>query len=140
MREHQAKPADEHDDSQHNSKSNQQSTMTATPRLAVNPAQRQAKVLQLQRTHGNKFVQRMLMQRAPANDDAVATAPAEGQSTPIGDGSVTLSAQGGVLNIQASAITGNVASTNLSGVLQADTIVADTVVGASYTPGAGNVM
>ena len=63
-----------------------------------------------------------------------------GASTPIGDGSVVLSAQGGVLNIQAASITGNAALTDFSGVVRADTVIADTVVGSSYTPGAGNTM
>ena len=147
MHDYQTQNTEEQDVQEHSHKNPQadhQLSAQQMPQGVGSPALRQAQILQLQRTHGNKFVQRML-QRDPENTatadaDTTASPSAVGQSTPIGDGSVVLSAQGGVLNIQAASISGNAALTDFSGVVRADTVIADTVMGSSYTPGAGNVM
>jgi uncharacterized protein involved in type VI secretion and phage assembly len=43
------------------------------------------------------------------------------------------------LTVTASSVTVNAAMSQFSGVVQCDTMIANSVVGASYTPGAGNV-
>lgn len=47
---------------------------------------------------------------------------------------------GGDITITSPMIRIEAAMTQSSGVIQCDTIIANSVVGASYTPGAGNVM
>jgi uncharacterized protein involved in type VI secretion and phage assembly len=43
------------------------------------------------------------------------------------------------LTVSASSVTVNAATSTFSGVVQCDTMIASTVVGTSYTPGAGNI-
>jgi len=43
------------------------------------------------------------------------------------------------LTIDASTVTVNAAVSKFSGVVQCDTMIANSVVGTSYTPGAGNI-
>lgn len=43
------------------------------------------------------------------------------------------------LTVSASSVTVNAAMSQFSGVVQCDTMIANTVVGTSYTPGAGNI-
>lgn len=43
------------------------------------------------------------------------------------------------MTVNASSVTVNAAMSQFSGVVQCDTLIASTVVGASYTPGAGNI-
>ncbi len=50
---------------------------------------------------------------------------------------VTLNAS--VVEISASAVTVNAGFSKFSGVLQADTIITNSIISASYTPGAGNI-
>lgn len=52
-------------------------------------------------------------------------------------GSVTVDAS--TVTINASTITVNASMSRFSGVIQADTVIANAVVGSSYTPGAGNI-
>jgi hypothetical protein len=52
-------------------------------------------------------------------------------------GSVTVDA--GTVTINASTVTVNASMSRFSGVVQADTVIATSVVGTSYTPGAGNI-
>ena len=109
---------------------------------------RQAAVLQMQRQQGNSFVQRLLnrgvekVQRLP-DEGALAPEPApEDQgagNTSIGDGSATVSAAGSTVEANAGNIKLNAPMTNVNGVLQADTIIANSVVASSYSPGAGNI-
>lgn len=51
----------------------------------------------------------------------------------------TITLQGSTVEISAGSVTVNAGMTRCSGVVQADTVVASSVVGASYTPGAGNI-
>jgi hypothetical protein len=53
--------------------------------------------------------------------------------------SAKLTLAGQVVETNASAATVNAGSTRCSGVLQCDTMIANNVVGTSYTPGAGNL-
>ena len=114
---------------------------------------RQQALIQAQRQHGNQFVQRMdiggLIGGASSSiggaaAGAGASAPSGGGSaaapTAITDGTATVSASGGVVNIEASMINLNAPVVRADGILQTDTIIANTVVGSSYTPGAGNIM
>ena len=97
---------------------------------------RQAAVLQMQKTRGNAFVMRQMAQRQ--HDEAPA---AEGSApTQITDGSATVSTEGGVVNVSGGIVNLDSAMVTTSGVLRATTLMADTVVASSYTPGAGNIM
>lgn len=101
--------------------------------------------LQMQRRAGNKFVQRQLSKNRHglAGKALVQRAPADEQQpagpTSIGDGSASLTAEGGRVIADAAMVELNAGIVRTSGVLQADTLVADSVVASSYTPGAGNV-
>jgi hypothetical protein len=50
----------------------------------------------------------------------------------------TTTVTGGVVNISGGAVNIDAAMTHASGVVQADTVVANSIVASSYTPGAGN--
>ena len=101
-------------------------------------------LLQMQKTRGNAFVMRQMAQRedAPATTEAPAPAPAADAAAPtqISDGAATVSTEGGVVNISGGMVNVNSALVNTSGVLRTSTLMADTVVASTYTPGAGNVM
>jgi uncharacterized protein (DUF2345 family) len=70
---------------------------------------------------------------------------AGGASLQLQGGSIQIRASGKVslacseVEIDASVMTVNAATAKFSGVVQADTLVANSVVANSYTPGAGNV-
>ena len=50
-----------------------------------------------------------------------------------------LTLEGSVVDMAAGLVNGNAGMTKFSGVVQCDTLMANSVVGKSYTPGAGNV-
>jgi len=50
-----------------------------------------------------------------------------------------LALEGSVVDMSAGMVSGNTGMAKFSGVVQCDTIIANSVVGKSYTPGAGNV-
>ena len=50
-----------------------------------------------------------------------------------------LTLEGSVVDISAGIVNGNAGMAKFSGVVQCDTLTANSVVGKSYTPGAGNV-
>lgn len=69
----------------------------------------------------------------------------DGTSVTI-DGAQTIRVQGGAVQVQGSSIELSASTVKLTaalvkadGVVQCDTVVANTVVGSSYTPGAGNI-
>jgi hypothetical protein len=111
---------------------------------------RRSDVLEMQRKLGNAFVQRHLAaghavnpRPAPAGlqreGEAEPAAAAPGGPTSIGDGSTAVSAAGGIVKADGAIIELNAGMVRSAGVIQADTIIADSVVASSYTPGAGNV-
>jgi uncharacterized protein involved in type VI secretion and phage assembly len=53
--------------------------------------------------------------------------------------SASVTVQTAALTVSAPTVTVNAAMSQFSGVVQCDTLIANTVVGASYTPGAGNI-
>lgn len=105
------------------------------------------RVMDLQRTAGNQAVVQRLtalgaipaVQRAvevgeveatPATGAGPEGADAVGGGTEINDTTVRVNA--GTIDLNAPIV-------RVSGIVQADTIVADSVVASSYTPGAGNI-
>lgn len=99
---------------------------------------RQAAVLQLQRTRGNAFVMRQIEPDFQRQEGEMAAAQPGGPSQISGSGG-TVSTAGGAVEITGGAVNVNSGFTKVSGVLQADTVIATNVVGSNYTPGAGNV-
>jgi hypothetical protein len=69
---------------------------------------------------------------------ASAPGPGSGGGAVTADGGTT-TITGGVINIEGGQVNLDAAMTHASGVLQADTVIADSVVASSYSPGAGNV-
>jgi uncharacterized protein involved in type VI secretion and phage assembly len=60
--------------------------------------------------------------------------------TVTGSSKVTLAVGGSpVIEVSAGMVTVNAGMSKFNGVLQADTVISSSVVGASYTPGAGNI-
>jgi uncharacterized protein involved in type VI secretion and phage assembly len=53
--------------------------------------------------------------------------------------SSSIELQTSTLTVTASSVTVNAATSQFSGIVQCDTMIANTVVGTSYTPGAGNI-
>ena len=101
----------------------------------------------LQRTAGNAAVHRMLqrqtVQRDPADTSSTTAAPAAGSTTVQADeivSSGTLKLNAAQVEINGGLVTLNAGLARASGVLQSDTLVTNSVVASSYTPGAGNVM
>lgn len=99
----------------------------------------------LQRQAGNRaVVERLVIQRIP--DGAPDAAPTDAAAAPTGDATAAGGGAGGnqvisgdTVEINASNIVLNAASTRVNGLLQSDTLVTDTVIASTYTPGAGNV-
>jgi hypothetical protein len=110
------------------------------PRLAH--AGGAAGLLDLQRTAGNAAVSSMVapsVQRAVTIDEVTTDVGTEGagpaaltgESAPGETGEQTIT--GSVIRLAAPV-------THADGILEADTVVANTIVAATYTPGAGNLM
>jgi hypothetical protein len=57
--------------------------------------------------------------------------------TVIASSKVTVSAS--LVEVSASMVTVNAGMSKFSGVVQCDTIISNSVISASYTPGAGNI-
>ena len=112
-------------------------------------------LLALQRSAGNAAVSAMVggevpVQRAVVIDevdvsapdpatDTTGTAGATGSGGAVTSDGGTTTITGGVVNIEGGQVNIDAAMTHASGVLQADTLIANSVVASSYTPGAGNV-
>lgn len=79
------------------------------------------------------------------DDHGVVIQDASGDSIHLQGGNIRIRATGsvsiqcGTVNISASTITVDCDMTKFSGAVQADTVIANTVIAASYSPGAGNV-
>ena len=116
--------------------------------------QRQAHLLQLQRQQGNSAVVRLLQrEEGGAGADAPAAPVAEPAAEPSAAAPTEINAGGNLVRvtdsgveitganvaINAATLNANTAFSRFNGVLQTDTLMATTVMGQSYTPGAGNV-
>ena len=126
----------------------------ATPQAAPPLSRRTAglrsrsAVMQMQRRVGNAFVQRQLAgnHRVTPNASADASVQREGEDpavaagpTSIGDGGTSVSAAGGIVKADGATVQLNAGMVTAPGVVQADTIIANSVIASSYSPGAGNV-
>jgi hypothetical protein len=86
--------------------------------------------------------QRITLQHGPGS---VEIADSNGNSVKLQTGGITVNAAGKVsltasmVEISASMVTVNAGMSQFSGVVQADTVICNSVVSASYTPGAGNI-
>jgi hypothetical protein len=97
--------------------------------------------------HEQLIIETAAGQRVTLKDGAasVLIEDANGNSIHLENGKVTVSSparlvvQAAEIEINGSLIEVNAATLRCSGVVQADTVIANTVVAASYTPGAGNV-
>ena len=75
----------------------------------------------------------------------VEIADSNGNSVTLDSSGITLVAsakvtvQAGTVEVSAGSVTVNAGISRFSGVVQADTVIANSVVSASYTPGAGNI-
>ena len=80
--------------------------------------------------------------QAPAGpvEQVAPAGPASGEApTEITAGGNAVRVTAGGVNVQGSMVTVDAGMTRVSGVLQADTLIANTVVGSAYTPGPGNI-
>lgn len=107
-------------------------------------AMRQAAVIQMQRTHGNAHVMRQLdpaIQRQEDEAAAAEPAPAADTSAPssISGSGGSVETGGGGVEITGGTVKVHSGMTEVDGVLKADTLIAENVVGSNYTPGAGNI-
>jgi hypothetical protein len=86
--------------------------------------------------------QRIILQQTSAS---VLIEDANGDTIRLDPGGITITSAAKVVvsasqvEINASSVTVNAGMTQFSGVIQADTLIANSVVAASYSPGAGNV-
>jgi uncharacterized protein involved in type VI secretion and phage assembly len=76
---------------------------------------------------------------------AIDVVDSNGNSVKLGPSGITVNASSKVtvtaslLEVSASMVTVNSAMSKFSGVVQADTVISNSVISASYTPGAGNI-
>lgn len=129
-----------HDEDVQSKAPNQQ--VTSTPN-------RHQQILQMQRQYGNKAVRRMLQREVNIEemDPSISTVgPGASSGNSIGDGTATITAENGVVDITGASINLNSAMVNVNagytkntGVEEAEVLVANSVIASSYTPGAGNV-
>jgi len=117
------------------------------PHHSTTNALRQKAILQLQRTHGNAFVQRHITPTVQRIDEEAAESGGSSGEQEIGGAGSTVRAgagavdiEGPMVNINAGSTNINSAMTNMSGVLRVETLIADSVISSSYSPGAGNIM
>ena len=93
---------------------------------------RQSAMLQMQRVQGNNFVQRAVEVGEVESQAAVAPSQISGPGASV-------SVENGVAHIDAPMVTVNAPLTRVNGILQSDTLITDSVISASYSPGAGNI-
>lgn len=153
MHEHLQKPEDDHLHKNQQPSSTPEQNLTLPGQMPSGigtRAMRQANVLQMQRTLGNAAVQRMMasdVQREVTIDEMTTSVDTAGggtgggaaAGTQIGDGSASISAESGVVKINAGRVEVNSPMTEHTGVDKSSTVITDSVVATSYTPGAGNV-
>lgn len=94
-------------------------------------------LLALQRSAGNRAVARVLQRQGESPPAGSApNAPGPGQDAATGPQTI---GNGMPLTIDAAMTTIDSPFTQAKGTLRVDTLIADSVVAASYSPGAGNV-
>jgi hypothetical protein len=102
---------------------------------------RQSAVLQMQQDQGNAFVMRQILDAGPEPESMPAEETAEGGApTEIASGGSAVRATPGGVQIEGGMVNVDSAMIRTPGVMQADTLIANTVVASAYTPGAGNLM
>jgi len=97
--------------------------------------------------HEQLVIETLAGQRITLNDGAgsILIEDTSGNSIRLENGKVTVSTPGrlvlqaAIVEINGSQVEVNAATLRCSGVVQADTLIANSVSAASYTPGAGNV-
>ena len=97
--------------------------------------------------HEQLIIETVAGQRVTLKDGAasILIEDSNGNSIILENGKVTVSSparlvlQAPIVEISGSQVEVNAATLRCSGVIQADTLIANTVDAASYTPGAGNV-
>jgi hypothetical protein len=95
-------------------------------------ALRQSAVLQMQRVQGNNFVQRAV--EVGEIESQAAVPPNQ-----IAEPGASVSVANGVAEVNAPMVTINAPITRVNGILQSDTLITNSVISASYSPGAGNI-
>ncbi len=122
-----------------------QHRLAADPRLSMGGSAVPL-IHSLQRQVGNRaVVERLGVQRADLDDFGLGDPGFGGGGAPTGDGfgggtgGGTQVISGDVIELNAASIVLNAPITRANGVLQSDTLVTDSVIASSYTPGAGNV-
>jgi hypothetical protein len=113
---------------------------------AAAPAGLAGRMMDLQRTAGNQAVVQRLasrgaipaIQRVVEVGDVEATPATEAGPEGAGAGSGGTEINDTAVRVNAGTIDLNAPIVRVAGIVQADTIIADSVVASSYTPGAGN--
>jgi hypothetical protein len=98
----------------------------------------------MQRARGNAYVARALgpeidRQAEQGSTPAPTGSSAEAGPTEIASGGNVVRVTPGGVEVSGGVVRVNAALSSFSGVLQADTLIANSVVSSSYTPGAGNI-
>lgn len=98
-------------------------------------------ILQLQKSHGNAFVMRHVMPQLQRQEEqqTPAGAAGSGENQEISNGSSVVRVNPGSVEISGGTVKVDAAMTNVNGVLKTSTLMADSVIASSYTPGAGNI-
>lgn len=103
---------------------------------------RRQAILQLQKSHGNAFVMRHVMPQLQRQEDQQTPAGTEegGGNQEMSNGGSVVRVNPGSVEISGATVNVDAAMTNVNGVLRTSTLMADSVIASSYTPGAGNIM
>jgi hypothetical protein len=106
---------------------------------------------QAQQTYGNRAVQRFIQrcaacngQEEPVQRQTPGEQPTQGAAPSNGGGGAAGAGgparlEGSTVDISGAVVNINSGMTRASGVLQVDTLIANSVVSSNYTPGAGNI-
>ncbi|MFQ5436733.1 MAG: hypothetical protein ACE5FD_17895 [Anaerolineae bacterium] len=95
---------------------------------------RRASVLQMQRTAGNTAVMRQLTPNVQKEGDDDGSAPSE-----IKAGGNRVQVTAGGINITGPNVRVNAALADFSGIVRSRSLITDSVVASTYSPGAGNI-
>jgi hypothetical protein len=121
--------------------SQQPETGLSIDRLPSGPgtrALRQAAVIQMQRSYGNAHVMRQIDPSVQRQEEEGAGGDSAGPSS-ISGGGGSVDTGGGGVEITGGTVKVHSGYTEVDGVLKANTVIAENVVGSNYTPGVGNI-